>query len=55
MKLIGQVFILSTDEEINSEHMAKIKNHISNEYLLIYESRGKTTVLKNEYFRGGKK
>jgi len=55
MKLVGQVFILSTDEEINSEHMAKIKNHISNEYLLIYESRGKTTVLKNEYFGGGKK
>ena len=51
-KLKGQVFILSTDEEINNEYMEKIKSNVSNRYLLEYVSRGKTRVLKNQYFGG---
>lgn len=51
-KLKGQVFILSTDEEINNDYMQNIKNNVSNQYLLEYVSRGKTRVLKDQYFGG---
>lgn len=51
-KLKGQVFILSTDEEINNDYMEKINNNISNKYLLEYISRGHTRVLKDKYFGG---
>lgn len=51
-KLKGQVFILSTDEEINNDYMNNIKPNVSNQYLLEYVSRGKTKVLKDQYFGG---
>lgn len=51
-KLKGQVFILSTDEEITNEYMNEIKQYVSNKYLLEYVSRGKTKVLKDQYFGG---
>jgi len=51
-KLKGQVFILSTDEEINNDYMKNIKPNVSNQYLLEYVSRGKTKVLKDQYFGG---
>lgn len=51
-KLKGQVFILSTDEEINNDYMKKINENVSNKYLLQYISRGKTKVLKDQYFGG---
>lgn len=51
-KLKGQVFILSTDEEINNNYMKDIKKNVSNKYLLEYISRGKTKVLKDQYFGG---
>lgn len=51
-KLRGQVFILSTDEEINNDYMEDIKKNVSNKYLLEYISRGKTRVLKDQYFGG---
>lgn len=49
-KLKGQVFILSTDEEINNEYMSDIKDNVSNKFLLEYISRGKTKVHKDSYF-----
>lgn len=52
MKLKGQIFILSTDEEINNDYMKNIKPRISNQYLLQYICRGKTKVLKDQYFGG---
>lgn len=51
-KLKGQVFILSTDEEINNTYTAKLSDKVSEQYLLKFESRGKTEVLKNQYFGG---
>lgn len=51
-KLKGQVFILSTDEEINNDYMKNIRSNVSNEFLLEYVSRGKTKVLKDQYFGG---
>ena len=47
-KLKGQVFILSTDEEINNTYTAKLSDKVSEQYLLKFESRGKTEVLKNQ-------
>ena len=49
-KLKGQVFILSTDEEINDEYMNDIKDSVSNKFLLEYISRGKTKVHIDSYF-----
>lgn len=51
-KLKGQVFILSTDEEINDKYMNDISDKVSNKYLLQYISRGKTSILKDQYFGG---
>ena len=51
-KLKGQVFILSTDEEINNDYMKNINSNVSSRYLLEYISRGKTRILKDQYFGG---
>lgn len=49
-KLAGQVFILSTNEEINSDHVQILKDHIASVYLLESTDEKRTTVVKNSYF-----
>ena len=51
-KLNGQVFILSTNEEINSEHVKIMKNKILAKYLLENTDNKRTLVEKNTYFEG---
>ena len=48
-ELKGQVFILSTNEEIHSEHVDIIRDHIATTYIL-ENTRQKTEVLSNSYF-----
>lgn len=49
-KLKGQVFILSTNEEINSSHVQIMRDKISATYMLENHDNKCTTVLKNSYF-----
>lgn len=49
-KLNGQVFILSTNEEINSSHVRILKDKISTTYTLENTDNKKTTVIQNTYF-----
>ena len=49
-KLNGQVFILSTNEEINSSHVKILKDKIAATYMLENTDNKKTIVLKNSYF-----
>ena len=49
-ELKGQVFILSTNEEINSDHIAIMKDHISKTYMLENNGSQKTEVLTDSYF-----
>lgn len=49
-KLRGQVFILSTNEEINSEHIQIMKDKIAATYTLENSDNKRTVVLKNSYF-----
>ena len=49
-KLAGQVFILSTNEEIDSDHVQILKDHIASVYLLESTDEKRTTVVKNSYF-----
>lgn len=51
-KLNGQVFILSTNEEINSEHVKIMKNKILAKYMLENTDNKRTLVEKNTYFEG---
>lgn len=51
-KLNGQVFILSTNEEINSEHVKIMKNKILATYMLENTDNKRTLVEKNTYFEG---
>jgi DNA sulfur modification protein DndD len=54
-KLNGQVFILSTDEEITSEHLKVLKPNINSKFILDNnDNENKTNVLENNYFEGGK-
>lgn len=48
--LKGQLFILSTDEEITGKYEEELKEKISNKYLLSFIEAGKTTVVENKYF-----
>jgi len=50
--LKGQVFILSTNEEINAEHLQSMKEKIAATYLLDNTDGKRTTVVKNVYFGG---
>lgn len=49
-KLTGQVFILSTNEEIDSDHVQLLKDRIASVYLLESTDGKRTTVVKNSYF-----
>lgn len=49
-KLNGQVFILSTNEEINTKHVGIMKDKIAATYMLENTDNTKTSVLKNAYF-----
>jgi len=48
-ELKGQVFILSTNEEIDSDHVTIMKDHITTTYMLENSSQG-TEVLSDSYF-----
>ncbi len=49
-KLKGQIFILSTNEEIDSSHLKILEDKISATYMLENLDNKKTTVIKNIYF-----
>lgn len=49
-KLKGQVFILSTNEEINSDHVQILKEHIAATYLLENTDNKRTVVVQDSYF-----
>ncbi len=49
-ELKGQVFILSTNEEIDSDHVAIMKDHIKTTYMLENNSSQRTEVLSDSYF-----
>lgn len=49
-KLNGQVFILSTNEEINSSHVKILADKIAATYMLENTDNKRTVVLKNLYF-----
>ena len=50
-KLNGQVFILSTNEEINSKHVKIMENKIAKTYVLENADNVKTTVIADAYFK----
>ena len=49
-KLNGQVFILSTNEEINSDHVTIMKDRIAATYMLENSDNKRTIVASNSYF-----
>lgn len=49
-ELKGQVFILSTNEEINSSHVQILKDKIAVTYMLENSDNKRTVVVKNSYF-----
>lgn len=49
-KLKGQVFILSTNEEINSKHVQIMNDKISATYMLENTDNTRTVVMSNKYF-----
>lgn len=49
-ELNGQVFILSTNEEINSSHVQILKDKIAATYMLENSDNKHTVVIKNTYF-----
>ncbi len=49
-ELKGQVFILSTNEEIDSDHVAIMKDHIATTYMLENSSSQRTEVISDFYF-----
>lgn len=49
-RLNGQVFILSTNEEINSSHLKILEDKIAATYILENTDNKRTIVLKNSYF-----
>ena len=49
-KLKGQIFILSTNEEINSEHVQILKDKIASTYMLENADNKCTVVVQNSYF-----
>ena len=51
-RLPGQVIIMSTDEEINSEGIAVLSPKISDVYLIEHQEDGTTSVNRGAYFKG---
>lgn len=49
-KLPGQLFVLSTNEELNSTHMAALSERTSNVFLLEYGDDKRTQIIENRYF-----
>lgn len=49
-KLNGQVFILSTNEEINSDHVTIMRDKIAATYMLENSDNKRTVVASNSYF-----
>lgn len=49
-KLPGQLFVLSTNEEISSTHMAELSEQTSNVFLLEYGEDKCTHIIENRYF-----
>lgn len=49
-ELKGQVFILSTDEEISDEHVAMFAERIAACYTLVNTDDSRTTLVENKYF-----
>ena len=49
-KLNGQVFILSTNEEINSKHVGIMKDKIAVTYMLENTDNTRTSISRNAYF-----
>jgi len=49
-KLNGQIFILSTDEEINEKHVQILKDKINRTFILENTDNKKTIVSMNKYF-----
>ena len=49
-KLNGQVFILSTNEEINSKHVGIMKDKIAVTYMLENADNTRTSISRNAYF-----
>lgn len=49
-QLKGQVFILSTNEEINSSHIQILEDKIAATYMLENSDNKRTVVVKNSYF-----
>lgn len=49
-ELQGQVFILSTNEEIDSDHLQILRDRIASVYLLESVQNKRTEVVKNSYF-----
>lgn len=48
--LEGQVFILSTNEEIDENHVEVLQSNISNMYMLENTDNSKTTIIYDRYF-----
>lgn len=50
LKLNGQLFILSTNEEISGEHLSSMRDQIAHVYTLDYGSDRKTHIYADQYF-----
>lgn len=50
VKLHGQVFILSTNEEINSDHVRIMGDRIAATYMLENADNKRTVVVNDSYF-----
>lgn len=51
-KLNGQVFILSTDEEIDAKHLRILSENVANKFLIENTKSSNTVVFKDKYFEG---
>lgn len=49
-KLPGQLFVLSTNEELNSTHISALSERTSNMFLLEYGDDKRTQIIENRYF-----
>ena len=49
-RLSGQLLILSTDEEISSNHLEAMRDQISHVYMLEYGQDKRTHIRENQYF-----
>lgn len=52
MELPGQLFVLSTDEELSQEHLEIMHDQIARVYMLDYGVDRKTHIISNQYFGG---